>query len=56
VILWRKSSYSAGGANCVEVALGTTIAAVRDSKCPESGQLAVGTEAFHLFVDSLKKP
>ncbi|MEV6985499.1 DUF397 domain-containing protein [Sphaerisporangium sp. NPDC051017] len=41
-IAWRKSSRSTGnGSDCVEVALGDTSIAIRDSKNPQ--------QAFHLF-------
>lgn len=45
--LWRKSSFSASDANCVEVAFG---AGVRDSKNPEAGHLAVRTDSYHALV------
>jgi hypothetical protein len=52
-IWWRKSSYSGGDNNCVEV--GTTGAgiAVRDSKNPDSDALAVGAGAWQAFTGSL---
>jgi hypothetical protein len=34
---WRKSSYSGGGNDCVEIAFVDGGAAVRDSKDPEGG-------------------
>ncbi len=37
-IPWRKSSFSASDANCVEVAFGV---GVRDSKNPAAGHLAL---------------
>jgi len=51
--LWRKSSYS-GQYNCVEVALTSEIAAVRDSKNPAAGHLAVSPRQWGFFVRSLK--
>jgi Domain of unknown function (DUF397) len=36
---WRKSSRSGGGENCVEVAPGDPIPAVRDSKNPDGPML-----------------
>jgi hypothetical protein len=36
---WRKSSYSANGANCVELATTPDAAHIRDSKHPEAGYL-----------------
>ena len=44
---WRKSSFSAEDANCVEVAFG---AGVRDSKNPEAGHLAVRTDSYRALV------
>lgn len=35
-LVWRKSSYSSGNGQCVEVAFRDGRAAVRDSKHPES--------------------
>jgi Domain of unknown function (DUF397) len=51
---WRKSTYSSGAANCVEVAFGSAVVGVRDSKQPEAGHLAVETTAFRSFVDYIK--
>ncbi|GGT03298.1 hypothetical protein Sdagh_57510 [Streptomyces daghestanicus] len=53
---WRKSSYSGSGDGnaCVEVApLGLAIA-VRDSKDPGRGHLALGEAAFGAFLAALK--
>lgn len=36
---WRKSTYSGGGNDCVEVAFTVDGAAVRDSKNPSDGAL-----------------
>jgi hypothetical protein len=36
---WRKSSYSANGTNCVELADAGATVYVRDSKHPEAGHL-----------------
>ncbi len=38
---WRKSSYSGGGNDCVEVAFTGDGAAVRDSKNPAGGALTL---------------
>lgn len=38
---WRKSSRSGGGENCVEIASGDPISAVRDSKSPDGSALRV---------------
>jgi hypothetical protein len=50
---WRKSSYS-GDANCVEVACGTAVVGVRDSKRPTAGQLMVSVATFRAFVNHIK--
>jgi len=54
---WRKSSYSNGQANCVEVAgLGGEypVAAVRDSKKPDGASLAFSKEAWQRFTEAVK--
>ena len=55
--LWRKSSYSNGQANCVEVATiggGPTLIAVRDSKTPDAVSLIFTTRAWRRFTDSIE--
>jgi hypothetical protein len=55
--VWRKSSYSEGGANdCVEVADGYPgIVPVRDSKIPDDGQILVfGTTSWTSFLTGVK--
>ncbi|MFJ5534263.1 DUF397 domain-containing protein [Streptomyces sp. NPDC093261] len=48
---WRKSSYSGGtGGECIEVADLTPHIAIRDSKNPQAGALAVTPHAFAAFV------
>jgi hypothetical protein len=52
---WRKSSYSTGGNQCVEVAeVGGTVA-VRDSKDPAVGHLAFGASEWQTFLDDAKR-
>lgn len=51
---WRKSSYSGGGNNCVEVAHLPGAAAVRDSKNPEGGQLLFSADAWEAFLSGIK--
>lgn len=49
--IWRKSSYSAGSIDCVEV--GHRIG-VRDSKAP-STHLPISAEAWKAFLGSIKR-
>ncbi|NKQ53062.1 DUF397 domain-containing protein [Amycolatopsis sp. K13G38] len=44
--IWRKSSYSGGGNDCVEVALFAQHVGVRDSKNPDSGALSVSVRGW----------
>ena len=58
-MLWRKSSYSNGQANCVEVASMKdrhTIVSVRDSKAPDSNGLTFTARAWQQFTDTMKCP
>jgi hypothetical protein len=51
---WRKSSYSDGQANCVEVAFmahGYRIVAVRDSKAKRAPGLAFTPNAWRQFIE-----
>jgi Domain of unknown function (DUF397) len=52
---WRKSSYSNGQANCVEVATlssSPTAVAVRDSKKPGGAKLIFSKQAWRQFADA----
>ncbi|WP_438491865.1 DUF397 domain-containing protein [Streptomyces asiaticus] len=55
---WRKSSYSGGANDCVEIADLTDTAyaavAIRDSKNPRGGILIVSPAAFASFVRGLR--
>ncbi|MFR9728687.1 DUF397 domain-containing protein [Saccharopolyspora sp. MS10] len=51
---WRKSSWSNAFDNCVEVALSPEVAAVRDSKAPEGGHVAVPAVRWGFFLQGLK--
>jgi hypothetical protein len=55
--VWIKSSYSAGGNDCLEVTHAhPTLIPVRDSKtAPHGPRLAFRAEAWSAFVDGLKK-
>jgi hypothetical protein len=54
--VWRKSSYSDGGANnCVEVAHGyPDLVPVRDSKVPDGQVLLFGAGPWALFLTKVK--
>jgi hypothetical protein len=54
---WRKSTHSGGsegGSNCVQVASGQRLIAVRDSKHPGQGALTVSPAGWRAFVADLK--
>jgi hypothetical protein len=55
--VWRKSSYSDGGANnCVEVADNCPgIVPVRDSKTPAGRVLLFGASPWAAFVEGVKR-
>lgn len=52
---WRKSSFSTEEAECVEVAYSQGVQ-VRDSKAPDSGQLALSETSWHRALRSLSGP
>lgn len=51
-LVWFKSSYSdsSNPNDCVEVAMSPAVVHVRDSKNIDGSRLAVGPEAFAVFV------
>ncbi|GHF92658.1 DUF397 domain-containing protein [Kitasatospora xanthocidica] len=52
---WRKSTYSGGGGECVEVADGFTgIVPVRDSKDPSGPALVFPSSAWQSFVTAVR--
>jgi hypothetical protein len=52
---WRKSTYSANGSTCVEVALNLPgIVAVRDSTNQHGPRLTVSNQAWSDFIHSIK--
>ncbi|MEW2507894.1 DUF397 domain-containing protein [Amycolatopsis sp. NPDC047767] len=53
--VWRKSSYSVGQNECVEVAVLTDSAAVRDTKDRASGQFMVARAAWTAFLERVSQ-
>lgn len=54
--VWRKSSFSGGGNNCVELAsLADAKAGVRDSTRPESGALVVDRAVLRRFLAVVRR-
>ncbi|MGQ0841365.1 DUF397 domain-containing protein [Actinokineospora sp.] len=51
---WRKSSRSGAGNDCVELVIGRSGAAVRDSKNVRQGHLAFADLEWHVFVGAVK--
>jgi hypothetical protein len=51
---WCKSSYSSGGANCVEVAFLNNTVAIRDSKNPDGPVLLFTSKQHEAFIQGLK--
>ncbi|MGI8310584.1 DUF397 domain-containing protein [Saccharopolyspora hattusasensis] len=51
---WRKSSYSNGGGNCVEVAAGGECTGVRDTKDRAGGVLIVPARQWGTFIAAAK--
>jgi hypothetical protein len=53
--MWRKSSYSGGSGNCVEVTGNLPSAVgVRDSKDPDGQPLVFTARAWRAFADQVK--
>ncbi|WP_037906522.1 DUF397 domain-containing protein [Actinacidiphila yeochonensis] len=50
---WRKSSYSGGNGNCVEVAVLDGVVAMRDSKNPDGPTLQFTPAAFAAFLTAV---
>ena len=48
--MWRKSSYSGAGNDCVEIAVAPGIAAVRDSKNPDGPRLRFDAVSWSDFL------
>jgi hypothetical protein len=54
-VIWRKSSHSGGGNQCVEVAKVGAAVAIRDSKNPGGGHLVIGAAEWQAFLDRAKQ-
>jgi len=52
--VWKKSSRSGTGGNCIEVAELPSAVLVRDSKDPEGPRLAFTQSEWRAFVDGAK--
>ncbi|MDT0304312.1 DUF397 domain-containing protein [Streptomonospora wellingtoniae] len=50
---WHTSTYSANGANCVEVRESAQTAEVRDSQHREAGRLSFPAEEWRAFLRDL---
>jgi len=53
-VVWRKSSRSGSGENCVETARMGGMVAVRDSKHPTGPSLAFTRSEWRRFLESVK--
>jgi hypothetical protein len=47
---WRKSSYSAGSGDCIEVGETSTEVRVRDTKDRKGGQLSLGRSEWRALL------
>ncbi|OLT42747.1 DUF397 domain-containing protein [Saccharomonospora sp. CUA-673] len=52
---WRKSTYSGGGNDCVEVAFLPGGTAVRDSKNPAAGMLQLSSAEWEAVLSSARR-
>lgn len=53
--MWRKSSRSGAGNDCVELVVARIGAAVRDSKNPEAGHVAFAECGWNAFLGVVKE-
>jgi len=53
-VLWRKSSYSGSGNDCVEMAAADRVVLVRDSKDQTGPQLRLTAEQWRSFTAAVK--
>ncbi|GAA0921157.1 DUF397 domain-containing protein [Nonomuraea longicatena] len=52
--VWHKSSLSGNGASCVEVAIGKSVIAVRDTKDREAGMLMFTPDEWRAFIGGVR--
>lgn len=52
---WRKSSFSGGGNDCVQVAFDGAWTLVRDSKHPDRGHVALTASQWRMLLDLAKR-
>jgi hypothetical protein len=55
-VSWRKSSYSGGDNNCVEVGVTSETIAVRDTKKRQAGALRFSASQWQTFTESIRRP
>ncbi|GAA0362936.1 DUF397 domain-containing protein [Streptomyces blastmyceticus] len=53
-VIWRKSSYSSGEGQCVEIAFLREVVATRDSKTPHGSALIFNADTWSAFTAGVK--
>ena len=53
-LVWRKSTYSNADGNCIEVAAGSSVVAVRDSKDRAGPVLTFGAPEWCEFLENVR--
>lgn len=53
--MWRKSSYSGGQGQCVEVAVIDRVVAMRDSKNPDGPALVFSSEGWGILELTIRR-
>jgi len=54
MLTWRRSSYSANGGDCVEVAIDRPEVLIRDTKNREGGTLTASTATWRELLSRLR--
>lgn len=52
-VRWHRSSHSAQGSDCVEIGVGATLTAVRDSKNPHGPALLLTPTTRHALLTAV---